>query len=512
MQRAVVRAYISDVVHEIDDRIYSGFVEHLGRCVYGGIYEPSHPEATENGFRSDVIAAMKTLDIPLVRYPGGNFVSSYRWEDGVGPRESRPVRLDLAWRSLEPNSFGTNEFMKWLAAIGSRPMLAVNLGTRGVEEACNLLEYCNHPSGTFWSDLRQTHGHSDPHNVPVWCLGNEMDGPWQIGQKSAAAYGRLAAETAKAMRQIDPTIELVACGSSNPRMATFPDWESTVLDLTYDRVDYVSLHIYLRDELGVQDLLVHSVEMDQQIRAIVSVCDVVRARKRSSKQMMLSFDEWNVWYHRVEADRELQRDRPWQIGPPLLEEPYTVADAVAVGSMLLTLLRHAGRVRIACLAQLVNVIAPLMTVDGGPMWKQTIWYPFEHASRYGRGRVIYASEHGPVIETVRYGDQPAIQTIVTRDENAGSVTVFSVNRSVADSVLLEVDFQDQRSLMYLDGLRLSDFDLGATNTAADPLRVVPKPVTDALFDGRQLQAPLPPCSWNVFRFVDPGLRNLSSPQ
>ena len=205
----------------IDKRIYGSFVEHLGRCVYGGIYEPGHPEADENGFRLDVMKLIQELQVPVVRYPGGNFVSGYNWEDGIGPKESRPRRLELAWGTLEPNTFGTDEFMAWCKKTGTEPMMAVNLGTRGPDEARQLVEYCNHPGGTYLSDLRKKYGSVLPYNVKLWCLGNEMDGPWQMGSKTAVEYGRTAYEAAKLMKWVDPSIETVLCGSSGWHMKTF---------------------------------------------------------------------------------------------------------------------------------------------------------------------------------------------------------------------------------------------------------------------------------------------------
>jgi alpha-N-arabinofuranosidase len=329
-----------------------------------------------------------------------------------------------------------------------------------------------------------------------------MDGPWQIGQRPAAEYGVLAAETAKAMRLIDPTIELVACGSSGPRMATFPDWEEIVLDRAYNNVDYISLHIYLRDEVGLQDLMVQSVEMGEQIRSVIAACDLVKARKRSARTMMLSFDEWNVWYHNRESDKAIMRDRPWQVAPPVAEESYTAADAIAVGSMLLTLLRHAGRVRMACIAQVVNVLAPLMTETGGRMWKQSIWYPLEHASRFGRGELVYSTDSGPQIDTPRYGPQPAIESIVTRNSGAGTATVFAINRSVEDTVPWSVALLSQRTIHLRGAVRLQSSDPLLVNTADDPDRVVPTPITDASLSENCLENVLPPLSWNVYTFTE----------
>ena len=279
-------------VSEVDKRIYGSFIEHLGRAVYDGIYQPGNPLSDEDGFRTDVLNMVKELNVPIVRYPGGNFVSNFFWEDSVGPVEERPVRLELAWRSLEQNKIGLNEFSKWLKKADADMMMAVNLGTRGVADACNLLEYCNHPGGTKYSDLRIKHGVKDPHNVKVWCLGNEMDGDWQIGHKTMHEYGRLSQETAKAMKLIDPTIELVSCGSSNLDMPTFPEWEATTLGYNYDYVDYVSLHQYYGNlNNDTADFLALSDDMDKFIRSVIATCDYVRAKKRGKKNINLSFDE-----------------------------------------------------------------------------------------------------------------------------------------------------------------------------------------------------------------------------
>src|SRR5690606_34434446 len=343
----------------------------------------NHPTADEAGFRSDVKELIKELQVPIIRYPGGNFVSGYNWEDGVGPVEERPKRLELAWRVLEPNYVGTNEFINWAKQIGTEVMMAVNLGTRGADAARNWLEYCNHPGGTYWSDLRIKHGYKEPHKVRTWCLGNEMDGPWQIGQKTADEYGRLANETAKAMRLVDPDIQLVSCGSSGSGMPTFPEWEATTLNHTYEVTDFISLHQYYGNRDGNSaNYLARTMDMDHFIQTVISTCDYIKAKKRSKKTMYLSFDEWNVWYHSNDQDRKIE---PWTIGPPQLEDIYNFEDALLVGSMLITLLRHADRVKMACLAQLVNVIAPIMTEEGGKAWKQTIFYPYLHASVFGRG-------------------------------------------------------------------------------------------------------------------------------
>src|SRR5215468_6739631 len=390
-------------IGDTDPRLFGAFVEHLGRCVYGGIYEPGHPTADEHGFRRDVLELVRELNPTLMRYPGGNFVSGYNWEDGVGPPESRPQRLDLAWMSTETNRFGTNEFLAWCRVAGVEPMLAVNLGTRGADAARNLVEYCNHPGGTALSDLRAAHGFAAPHAVKLWCLGNEMDGPWQMEAKTATEYGRIAVEAAKMMRWIDPRIELAACGSSGRNMPTFGAWEDTVLQHTFDHVEYISLHTYLNNYDGDTPAFLASVDlMDNFIDEVVAIADAVAARRRSPMRIMLSFDEWNVWY-RTRRNRQARVKEGWPIAPPILEEPYNMEDALAFGGMCISLLNHADRVKAACLAQLVNVIAPIMTETGGPAWRQTIFHPFAHFSRMGRGCVLRAEIDSPTY-AARYND------------------------------------------------------------------------------------------------------------
>ena len=308
-------------VSQVDERIYGSFIEHLGRAVYDGLYQPDSPLSDENGFRRDVMEMVKELNVPIIRYPGGNFVSNFYWEDSVGPVDQRPRRLELAWRSLEKNEVGLNEFSKWTKKVDSQMMMAVNLGTRGIADACNLLEYCNHPKGTKYSDMRIAHGVKEPHNVKVWCLGNEMDGPWQLGHKTMGEYGRLAEETAKAMKLIDPTIELVSCGSSNLDMPTFPRWESATLECSYDYVDYVSMHQYYgnRDD-DTLDFLAQSDDMEKFIRTVIATCDYVKAKKRGRKNINISFDEWNVWFHSKAQELDITENSPWQKAPALLED------------------------------------------------------------------------------------------------------------------------------------------------------------------------------------------------
>lgn len=487
-------------VSEVDKRIYGSFIEHLGRAVYDGIYCENHACADEYGFRTDVMEMVKELNVPIIRYPGGNFVSNFFWEDSVGPIDERPKRLELAWRSLEENKVGLNEFSRWAKAVNSDVMMAVNLGTRGIADACNLLEYCNHPGGTKYSDLRIKHGYQEPHNIKTWCLGNEMDGPWQIGHKTMEEYGRLAAETAKAMKLIDPEIQLVSCGSSALDMPTFPKWESTTLEHTYDYVDYVSLHQYYGNRSGdSQDYMACSDDMDEFIRTVIATCDYVKAKKRGKKNINLSFDEWNVWFHSNAADDNIVENHPWQVAPPMLEDIYTFEDALLVGLMLITLLKHADRVKMACLAQLVNVIAPIMTdANGGGAWKQTIFYPFMHASIYGRGVVLQPVISTPKFDTATHADVTAVEAVSVYNEEKDEVTVFAVNRNLKEDIELTADVRSFEGYRILEHIVLENDDLNAVNSFAKET-VAPKVTSQSVIDQGIMTSMLHKASWNVIR-------------
>ncbi len=483
-------------ISRIDRRIYGSFIEHLGRAVYGGIYEPESPFADEQGFRRDTLELVRELDVPVVRYPGGNFVSGYKWEDGVGPREERPRRIDLAWTVVETNEMGLNEFCDWAKKAGTEVMMAVNLGTRGPAEAMELLEYCNLDQGTKLSELRKQHGYPDPHGIKLWCLGNEMDGPWQIGHKTAQEYGRIANETAKVMRDIDPTIELVACGSSGSDMPTFGEWEATVLNNCYDNVDYISMHRYYGDaERDPKSFLANSVDMDRFITDVANVCDYVKVKKHSDKTINISFDEWNVWYHSSEQDKKL---KPWTRAPHQLEDVYDFQDALLVGSMLITLLRHADRVKIACLAQLVNVIAPIMTSDTG-CWRQTIYYPYWLTGKYGRGIALQTLVSAPTVETKKYGEVSTVDAVAVYNDETEELVIFAVNKDLEEDLDLTADLRQFAGFGVIEHVALQDEDLYAVNTQDHPDRVVPeRSGCSAVKDGT-LKTVLRHKSWNMIR-------------
>ncbi|MEL5990561.1 alpha-N-arabinofuranosidase [Microbacterium phosphatis] len=488
-------------VGPVRPRTFGSFVEHLGRCVYTGIHDPGHPTADADGFRGDVLELTRELGVSTVRYPGGNFVSGYRWEDGVGPVDQRPRRLDLAWHSTDPNLVGVDEFIRWCRTAGVEPMMAVNLGTRGVQDALDLLEYCNGTADTHFANLRRANGSEEAYDIRMWCLGNEMDGPWQIGHKTAEEYGRLAAETARAMRMVDPDLELVACGSSSSTMPTFGSWEQTVLTEAYEHVDFVSAHVYYYEEDGdLASFLASAVNMDHFIESVVATADAVRAAGKHDKRIAISFDEWNVWYQK-RAESKVPEGDDWPVAPVLLEDKYNVADAVVVGNLLISLLRHTDRVHAASLAQLVNVIAPIMTEPGGRSWRQTIFHPFALTARHAAGDVLRLAIESPVHDTAKYGSVAALDAVATHDPETGDVTVFAVNRSATDELDLSVAVRGLGDLRLVEALTLSNPDHTWSATADDADSVVPRANDTASVSGEQVAATLPPVSWSVIRLT-----------
>jgi alpha-N-arabinofuranosidase len=502
--RAVIRRSAGRT--DFDRRVLGSFLEHLGRAIYTGVYEPASRLADAKGFRTDVAREVKDLGVPIVRYPGGNFVSGYNWLDGVGPKAQRPVVLDRAWNSLETNQFGTNEFVDWCAVVGAEPLLGMNFGTGTVEAAVAYVEYCNFDRGTRWSELRRSHGYDRPHNVRYWCLGNEMDGPWQIGQMQARDYGRKARDAAKQMRGIDPTLQLIACGSSGTAMPEYLSWDREVLEECYDQVDALSLHAYYGNTKewsgnSAARYLAMNLDMDRHIHEVAAVCDYVRGLQKSSKRLWLSFDEWNVWYRARDSQATDGRRRA---APPLLEEVYNLEDALLVGGLINTLLRNSERVRVGCLAQLVNVIAPLVT-NGTGVLRQSTYYPYLWALRYARGRVLdlqVESEmyriqaDGLQADYARNADVPFVDIIATIDEPARQIAILMLNRDLDGEREIVADLEGIVPARVLTCETLTGPDLKMINTFADPRRVAPQRL-DPPAIGRRMTFKLPPRSYSV---------------
>ncbi|WP_205748703.1 alpha-N-arabinofuranosidase [Cryobacterium sp. LW097] len=494
-----------DIVAPVSPRLFGSFVEHMGRSVYTGIYEPGHPTATADGFRQDVLDLVRELNPSLIRYPGGNFVSGFRWEDSVGP--DRPTRLDVAWHSVETNEVGLHEFADWAESAGVEIMQAVNLGTRGITEAAALLEYSNHPAGTALSGQRQANGRTEPFGIRVWCLGNEMDGPWQIGHKTAEEYGRLAAETARVMKWVDPTIELVVAGSSNAEMPTFGSWERTVLEHTAELVDHISLHAYYEEKPGdLGSFLASGVGLDRFIGDVAHIIDEVTVAQGLDKSIGISVDEWNVWYQTRfnEVDKEPLFTGDWNTQPRLIEDEYNVSDAVVVGSLLISLLRNSDRVSMANLAQLVNVIAPIRSEPNGPAWRQTTFFPFALTATAAHGDVLAATIHSDTYDTREHGTVDLSDAAVTATDE--EIVLFLVNRSSSDPLTLEVDLAGAPAGSVLSAQSLfapEGGDRFATNTVDHQDTVHPVDLTDVTLadDGTAATVVLPALSWSIVRLA-----------
>ena len=483
----------------IDKRIYGSFVEHLGRCVYGGIYDPGQETADEIGFREDVRTLTKELGMTFVRYPGGNFVSGYNWEDGTGDRSKRPQKLDLAWKSVETNQVGIDEFQGWAKSVDASVGMTVNLGTRGIADALNLLEYCNGRTDTYYANLRRQNGFEEPFAIKTWYLGNEMEGTWQLGKKTAEEYALLATETAKAMKMLDSKIELVVSGSSGPRRPTFGKWDMKVMESAYDHIDYISIHQFIANkENDMAKFLGKSVAMDTFIKSMAAMCDTVKGMKHANKTIYISVDEWNVWYRSTGS-----MNGRWQVAPSLLEEQYSFADALVVGCMLMTLQNNCDRVKLACMAQLVNVLAPIMTETGGAAWAQTIYWPFLYAARYGKGdtlRTVTECDSYPSVDGNRppYTDMtvPYLETSVICNEDARELVIYAVNRSLDEEMELDLDVHGFDQLRMIEHVELFHEDLDAVNTK-DSAAVTPtnRPVT------QNASVTLSKHSWNMLRFA-----------
>src|SRR5271169_4344822 len=484
----------------IDRNLFGSFLEHLGRAIYEGIYDPGSKLSDSNGFRKDVMDEIRQLGVPIVRYPGGNFVSGYNWLDGVGPKQDRPHVLDKAWNTLNSNQFGTNEFMAWCKAVGTEPLMGLNLGTGTAEQAAALVEYCNVEKGTLWSDLRRKHGFAEPYNVKHWCLGNEMDGPWQIGHMTATEYGLKAEDAARQMRYVDPSLQLIACGSSGPLMPTYLEWDREVLEQCYDYVDALSLHRYIGNtpaETGSDSskYVAMNLSMEKQIAETLAVCDLVRGHKRSPKKLWLSFDEWNVWYRERNGDAT-NGHRP--NAPHLLEEVYNLEDALLVGGLINTLIRKADRVQLACLAQLVNVIAPIMTNANG-LLRQTIYYPYSWALEFARGSALELLVESPTYDVSGFGAVGYVDAAATHQSDTGKIALFLLNRDLAKSHRVEIVWEGS-SPRAGEAVVLTGGDLKAANTFDAPARVAPQKAEKPSSAGARTTFELPPRSYTVVQW------------
>jgi len=488
--KTILSTTADNTIGLVHRRVFGNFVEHLGRCVYEGIYDPGSPHSDATGFRTDVIKALRRLGVSTVRYPGGNFVSAYDWRDGIGPCDKRPARVDFAWQSLESNAVGIDEFVSWCKRIDAEPMAAVNLGTLGPAEAAAMLEYCNLDTPTQWVKLRKANGFLEPHGIKLWCLGNEMDGPWQAGQVPAHEYALRANATSKLLKGLDPTIQTIAAGSSGRFMPTYLEWDRQVLERCWDTVDYISAHRYSNNHANnTAEFLAEGVEIDRVISDYAGLIDYVRGLKRSEKRVYLSFDEWNVWY------RQTSGDGRWETAPHLLEELYNLEDALVVAQYLNAFIRRADVVKMACLAQAVNVIAPLMTTRDA-LLKQTNFYPVELIQKWMIGASLRLNGGGAMYKAGKHGEVPVIDSAATFDMGSGRVAISVVNRSVDSSHEVRFKVLDRNLGTIAIATQLTGKDAKQTNTFESPTAIVPQPAS-ASVEGNELHITLPSMSHAV---------------
>jgi alpha-N-arabinofuranosidase len=475
----------------ISPRLFGGFAEHMGRCVYGGIYDPSSPQADERGFRRDVQEALREMRLSILRYPGGNMLSGYDWRDGVGPREQRPRVRELAWQSTETNQFGTNEFIDFCRAMQIEPMLGVNLGTGTIADAAALVEYCNAPAGTRYADMRVKHGYREPHGVQYWCVGNEMDGPWQIGHLEAEEYGRKALEAAKMMRWQDPSVKLVACGSSNTEMPTYPEWDRVVLETCWEQVDYLALHYYATNyDNDTASYLALSAQFESHLDTLAGLLRYVKAKLRSKHNVLLSWDEWNVWY----KDRSGRGG--WQEAPHLSEEIYNLEDALVVAQWMSVFLRRCDVLDIACIAQIVNTISPLLTTSD-KLLRQTTYYPFVLFGKHAAGQSLQPLVSAPQSDTKLFGPMPLLDVSASYDQANDQGAVFIVNRSQSETITTELAWQGSAPARVAAAYQLSGNDVKAANTWEQPDLITPKQLNDLQIADGRIALRLPPLSFTV---------------
>jgi alpha-N-arabinofuranosidase len=490
---ASIRFDTADVIGEVSPNIFGGFAEHMGRCIYGGLYDPDSPRADAKGFRTDVIAALREIKTPVLRYPGGNFINTWDWQDGVGPKNERPHRRELAWNSIETNQFGTNEFVDFCRALGTEPMLGVNLGTRTLADVSNYVEYCNAPLGTKFADLRAAHGYREPHKIKYWCVGNEMDGPWQIGQMTAGQYAWTGRECAKLMKRIDPAVKTILCGSSGPWMKTFPDWDRAALEAGWEFADYLALHNYATNwEDDTTSFLAHAVEFERHIDTLATILRETKQKLGAKNDVYLSQDEWNVWYKNREMDGK------WRVAPPLCEETYNLEDALVVAQWMNVFLRKCDVLRMACLAQVVNVIGPLKTRRDG-LLKESTYYPIAMYARRATGKSLRPRVDGaPRLTTKRFGEVPTIDVAATVDESAARACVFLVHRGASETLRTEVSFAGAKlPTKVIAAEQIWGLDPKAANTWDRPEVVTPRAVGAMPLKDGKFPIKLPPLSVTV---------------
>ena len=485
--RARVKIDTERVICDIDPLIYGNFIEHLGRCIDGGLFEENSPLSDPTGFRKDVLAAGKKLNVTQLRWPGGNFSSNYHWRDGIGPRDQRPRRLEMAWGTVETNRFGTHEFLDYVERIGAEPYICVNLGTGSWVDAQQWVEYVNSSQDTAMTRLRKQNGRAEPWKVKYWGLGNEMDGPWQMGHRSAEDYGKFALEAAKLMRWTDPNIKLIAAGSSHfAQGIDWIGWNRTVLEHLKRHVDYLAIHLYVgnRDN-DYGEFLASSLDLDERTRTTEGVIRAALSGEPNPRKIYIAWDEYNVWYR---ARGAAQRGRR------ILEERYNLEDALVIATLLNSFVNHAHIVKMANMAQLVNVIAPIFTNEKG-LFLQTIYYPLELFANNTKGKSLQLFVDGPAYKSKRYDKVPYLDCSASIDDSALVLNV--VNRHRDQPIDAEVELQDKQFASELSVAEVNGPDIKAENDFG--VTKVKTTTRSLSASGRRLRYNFPPHSYTMLK-------------
>jgi alpha-N-arabinofuranosidase len=457
------------VIGTVDPLVFGNFAEHLGRCIYGGLYEEGSKLSDADGFRKDVMEAIKGLGVTMLRWPGGNFVSGYNWKDGIGPKNVRPVRPEGAWGSLEPNTFGTDEFLKYAERAGVEPYICINAGLGAVEDARQWVEYVNESRDTYWAQQRRKNGRDKPYGVKYWGLGNEIDGPWQLGHKNAEDYTKFALEAAKAMRRADSSIKLIASGSSNFRPGwDWIGWNRAVLDNLKTEIDYISLHTYIGNRSNnFEEFLAASYDIDHRIEVVQGLIKAAQSGMTNPRPIYIAYDEWNVWY-RARGGSE------FATGATRLEEIYNYEDALAMGMFFNSFIRHANIVKMANLAQIVNVIAPIFTNKDG-LFLQPIYFPIAEFAKQRGNTALDLWVSSSTYKAGQRGPLPYLDTSATYDPKTRTVFLNVLNRSEKMDIATQIDNIEGKMSGSMEVWEMSHSDLKAVHTFGDDRKV--RPVT-----------------------------------
>jgi len=444
---------VSATLGRLDKRCYGQFIEHLGKCIYGGVWvgEDSHIPNFK-GFRLDVLRAVRELKPCIIRWPGGNFSSGYHWLDGVGPRDRRPKRFDMAWGAEEPNTFGTDEFLEWCRLVNAEPFIVVNAGNGTPEEAARWVEYCNSKADTYYASLRHRYGRQDPYEVKIWGIGNELYGKWQIGFcLDGAECARRTIEFANEMKKVDPNIKLVAVGCEDP------EWNLEMIKNAGEYFDYLSVHIYIKGDRPYRELAAVSQDIERRLRNVYGLIQSARRRYGIEKEIKIAFDEWNVWHPEAKA--------------PLHEQVTTVGDAVLTGAILNTLHRLCMAVPIGGFAQTINVLPLIIALEDGGIVYTPQYLVFKlYSTNTGDIVLKTATDTDHYMSSELKEPVPFIDLSATLTEDGKTVYLHIVNRHEKEDSEMEISFRGFKpkkgSQLYVAGENIQD-----RNTPEDPGKV-----------------------------------------